>query len=129
MRNFGITFPEAEVRQMFTVTADGRLGERRLGPSGAVLAGVQKYTDIRVPILAIFAIPHDPGPWVNSLTDPTTRDAVAAFDLSAEKQAKAFKDGLPSARVVKLTHAAHEVFISNEADVLREMRTFFASLH
>jgi non-heme chloroperoxidase len=129
IRNLGITLPEAEVRQMFTVTADGRLGERRLGPSGAVLAGIQKYADIRVPILAIFAIPHDPGPWANSLTDATTRDALAAFDLSAEKQARAFEDALRSARVVKVPHAPHAIFISNEADVLREMRAFLASLH
>jgi non-heme chloroperoxidase len=31
--------------------------------------------------------------------------------------------------VVRLPHANHYVFISNQADVLREMRDFLASLH
>jgi hypothetical protein len=44
------------------------------------------------------------------------------------KQAKAFEDGVPSARVVRLAQAYHIVFLSNEADVLREMRAFFATL-
>jgi hypothetical protein len=35
---------------------------------------------------------------------------------------------VPSARVVRLPHANHYVFRSNEADVLREMNAFFASL-
>jgi alpha-beta hydrolase superfamily lysophospholipase len=43
-------------------------------------------------------------------------------------QAKAFETGLPSARVVRLPHANHDVFQSNEADVLREMNAFIASL-
>jgi hypothetical protein len=43
-------------------------------------------------------------------------------------QAKAFETGLPSARVVRLYDASHYVFRSNEADVLREMEAFIASL-
>ena len=46
----------------------------------------------------------------------------------AEKQAKAFENGVPTARVVRLSGAHHYVFLSHEADVLREMRTFVAEL-
>jgi hypothetical protein len=35
---------------------------------------------------------------------------------------------LPNARVVRLPNANHFVFVSNEADVLREMNAFIAGL-
>jgi hypothetical protein len=38
------------------------------------------------------------------------------------------QDGVPTARVARLPHANHVIFASNETDVLREMRTFLASL-
>src|SRR5437016_14120004 len=41
-------------------------------PAQAVLAGQQKYTDIRVPILAIFAVPHDLGQLFKD--DPAARE-------------------------------------------------------
>jgi non-heme chloroperoxidase len=36
---------------------------------------------------------------------------------------------VPSARVVRVPHANHYVFLSNEAEVLQEMRAFLAGLH
>jgi non-heme chloroperoxidase len=93
----------------------------------AILAGMQKYTDVRVPILAIYALPHDVGPQFKD--DPAARAAAEARDLDTTgAQVKAFETGLPSARVVRLPHANHYVFQSNEADVLREMNAFIASL-
>jgi non-heme chloroperoxidase len=93
----------------------------------AILAGQQKYTDIRVPILAIYALPHDLGPQFKG--DAAARAAAEARDIAkAGAQAKAFEAGLPSARVVRLPHANHYVFLSNEADVLREMNAFIGSL-
>jgi pimeloyl-ACP methyl ester carboxylesterase len=41
--------------------------------------------------------------------------------------AKAFEAGVPS-RVVLLPHASHFVFLSNEADVLREINSFLSTL-
>jgi len=95
-------------------------------PSSAVMTGTQKYTNIRGPILAIFALPHDPGPAVAN-----NPDQLAAFkdqEAIAEAQAKAFQKGLPSARVVWIPNANHFVFVSNEADVLREMTAFIGGL-
>jgi hypothetical protein len=43
-------------------------------------------------------------------------------------QATAFEKGLPTARVVRIAHANHYVFQSNEADVLREMNSFLTGL-
>lgn len=96
--------------------------------SQAIFAGGQKYTDIRVPILAIYALPHDLGPEFLK-DDPAGRAAAEARELETlGAQAKAFETGLPSARVVRLPHASHYVFQSNEADVLREMNAFIGSL-
>ena len=90
----------------------------------ALRAGGQKYTRIDVPILAIYALPHERG-----ITDPAKRAEADAGDLAFQgAMAKAFEKGLPSARVVWLAHADHYVFRSNEADVLREMNAFIAGL-
>jgi non-heme chloroperoxidase len=98
----------------------------------AIIAGEQKYTEIHVPILAIYAVPHNLGPMMNSpmLKDnPTAQAAMKANDLATTStQANAFEAGVPSAHVVRLPNADHFVFNSNEADVLREMNAFMATL-
>lgn len=95
-------------------------------PVQAVFAGQQKYTEIRVPALAIYALPLGRAPEVDN--DPTARAAAEAKDLATDAQAKAFEIGVPSARVVRLPNANHYVFLSNEADVLREMNAFLSGL-
>jgi non-heme chloroperoxidase len=93
----------------------------------AIHAGRQKYTHIPVPILAIYALP----PNFEDLPtgDPLERAAFEARTaVTTEAQAKAFEAGVPSARVVCLPHARHEVFSSNEEDVLREMNAFLGTL-
>jgi pimeloyl-ACP methyl ester carboxylesterase len=87
----------------------------------AIVAGEQKYTRLSVPTLAIYAVERPLGPTASPA-------AQARFDESIEVQAKAFEDGVPMARVVRLPHADHYVFRSNEADVLREMDAFIRSL-
>ena len=127
----GFTIPEAEYRQGWDSTPDGRVGKRHNFPD-AIMKGMKKYTNIAVPALAIFAIPHDQGPWVNNSADAKVREAAKAYSVSdvilTERQAKAFEDGVPSARVVRLP-AHHYVYLSNQADVLREMHSFLAGLH
>ncbi len=98
-----------------------------LSPPVAIFEGEQKYADIRVPILAIFAIPHDLGSGFKN--DQSSQAAWEAMDIAQTgAQANAFESGLPSARVVRLPHANHYVFQSNEADVLREMNAFLSTL-
>jgi non-heme chloroperoxidase len=97
-----------------------------LTPAQAIMEGERRYSDIRVPVLAIYAIPHDFG---LAFRDPAVRAAAEARDLvSSGAQAKFFEGSVPSARVVILPHASHAVFQSNEADVLREMNAFLRSL-
>jgi len=45
-----------------------------------------------------------------------------------EYQVKAFETQVPSARIVRMPHASHYIFVSNEGDVLREMDAFISTL-
>jgi non-heme chloroperoxidase len=93
----------------------------------AIFAGEQKFTKIPVPILAIFAVPHNLGPMFKD--NPAALASAEALDAKETgSQAKAFEGGLPTARVVRLPNADHFVFRSNEADVLREMNAFLSKL-
>jgi pimeloyl-ACP methyl ester carboxylesterase len=132
-RALGFTYPEAELRQQFTTTPDGRVGKEHDFPGGALLLqGMKKYANIPVSALAIFAIPHAQPKWMTESADPKVREAakasLAAVDALAARQAKAFEDGVPTAHVVRLPGADHYVYLSNEADVLREMKSFLTTL-
>lgn len=96
------------------------------GPAGAIGAGMKKYRDIHGPILAIFAAPHNPP--AQFANNPQQLDAFKAQEAIAGKQVTAFEKGLPAAKVVRIPNADHYVFVSNEADVLREMNAFIAGL-
>jgi non-heme chloroperoxidase len=97
--------------------------------AAAIQAGLQKFTDIRAPALAIYAVPHDLGPAAFRGNEAAKAAFEARDATGTEAQAKAFESGVPSARVVRLPRANHFVFLSHEADVLREMQSFLASLH
>jgi len=123
-RVIGYAMPEAELRQIREATPEGRVGKERTEPNvaEAIVTGTQKYTDIRVPVLAIFADPPNLGPFANN----SAFEAIAA--ANTEASAKALETGLPYALVVRVARANHMIFLSNEADVLREMRRFIAGL-
>jgi len=89
-----------------------------------ILAGMQQYTKLPVPILAIYALPHDLG----AAAPAAMRTQMEQADVKGEVQAKAFENGLPTAHVVRIPRANHYVFQSNEADVLREMDAFIGGL-
>ena len=128
-RVLGVDIPEADLREGRESTSDGHVGppKDKAPITQAMLDGMEKYTDIRAPVLAIFAAPHELGPYAQ---DNPALQAFYASDADLMRGfADAFKKGVPSARVVLLPHANHMIFLSNEADVLREMRAFLASLH
>jgi non-heme chloroperoxidase len=127
-RVLGFTYPEAELRQKHSTTPDGRVGPPRSFPGGpALLAGMKQYIQIQSPALFIVSS-QSPGQWAESSTDPVISAQVAGLNALLERQAKAIENALPSARVMKLPRANHYVFLSNEADVLREMRAFLSRL-
>ena len=129
----GFPLPEAELRQIYDSTPDGGVGKRRVPPGAAGLAsGMKKFATIPVPALVIFAVPHGHGPWIKESSDPAVQEAAKTFDALdtsfTERQAKAIEDAVPTAHVVRIPLASHLIFISNETDVLREMRAFLGKL-
>ncbi len=79
----------------------------------AIMMNPVKYTKIPVPVLAIFA--------TEKTSDAGQRDWE-------NKQINAFEAGVPTARVVRLAHAGHDVFATNEAEVIRLMTNFLKAL-
>jgi len=133
LRVLGFAYPEAELRQQRVTNPDGRVGKQRDFPGYATLmAGMKKYADISVPALVVFANPHGLGIWVDNSSDPDVRAKAIAYSAALTsatgRQAKVVEDSAPAARVVTLPGAHHYVFLSNEADVLREMRAFLNRL-
>ena len=132
---YGFRLPESEFHQTWDSTSNGRVGKPRNFPGSeifmTIMNGTKKYTRIQIPALAIFAIPHIRETWMTKSTGPTVRSAADSYfadlDVIAEKQAKAFEDGVPTARVIRL-RGMHYIFVSNESDVLREMRAFLGGL-
>jgi non-heme chloroperoxidase len=109
----------------------------RFDPRDALGAGVEKpdYARIRVPALALYGAPRkwtEMMPGSPEFTDPEKRAAaerVVAYAASTRKyMADTFRSGVANSRVVEIPGASHYVFQTNEADVLREMRAFLASL-
>ncbi|HEY4989279.1 MAG TPA: alpha/beta hydrolase [Opitutaceae bacterium] len=97
-------------------------------PILGILSGMQRYTELGpVPVLAIFAVPHDLSDMFKG--NPEGQAKAEADDLAkTEAQAAAFAREVPHARVVRIPHASHAIFDSNEADVLREIFAFERAL-
>jgi len=126
-RILGFTYPEAELRWRRNATEDGHVGKERDYPGyKTLLTGMKKYAEIPVPALLIFANPHSLGAWANS-SNPKVHQYVEALTALTERQMKAVHEGAPMAHLVALPHAHHYLYLSNEVDVLREIRAFVAS--
>ncbi len=93
----------------------------------AIMEGRERFTTIHVPALVIVA--SDPNPV--SGDDPQSRAEAARQTLMIrikKQQVAAFERQVPSAHIVLIPHATHYVFQSDEADVLREINAFIATL-
>lgn len=61
--------------------------------------------------------------------DPNKLLALVEDDrANVSAQADAFQAGVPSAKVVRIPNADHFIFRSNEAEVIRDMNAFIATL-
>jgi pimeloyl-ACP methyl ester carboxylesterase len=98
------------------------------GPEEAIRLGERKYTEIKVPVLAIFANPHKLPPAPPEY-NAAARAALAKFMSDHTSTfVHAFQTDVPTAEVVSIPNADHYVFQSNEAQVLSAMNTFLAKL-
>jgi pimeloyl-ACP methyl ester carboxylesterase len=88
----------------------------------AIFTGLRRYSGVKAPALAIYASPH-------ACTGFCITPQYKAQEAAVAAQADAFEAGTPSARVVRIAGAQHYVFLSDEAEVIREMNTFMDGLH
>ena len=132
---FVTPLPESELRQQFA--ADGeRVGAVTLPDwvSHAIGRGQvfrRDYSKIRVPVLVMFELPalRPSDRYPNNEADRIAVDAfVARGRVLANRWIDKVRQHVADVRVVDLPGAGHYVFLTREADVLREIRAFDASL-
>jgi non-heme chloroperoxidase len=138
MRTHGVAYPEAELRIDFAQNPDGSVGNRVTPGSvpQAIMAGGGKhdYSKIRVPVLAFVTYSETPQEQIqeNLITDATDRTIVAAvygtYVGMTKNRIKRINSAAGGAHVIELWGANHFVFLSNETEVLREMRAFLTIL-
>ena len=138
-RDAGVAFPEAELRQLFAANPDGSVGPSRVSAvmRRAITVDARIKPDfarIRVPVLAVYRT-EPPFEEIARERPPRNEQERAAlrrqyaFDramvLRWERDLKA---AVPTARIVELPGASLYMFLSNEADIIREVRAFAATL-
>jgi pimeloyl-ACP methyl ester carboxylesterase len=139
LRDHGVAFPEAEWRQQFEANPNGSVGPSR-GPAAIRRAITQDsrvkpdYARIRVPVLAIYRkdrsfeeMAADFAPR-NEQERGALRQQYAATRAMVTRWQHDLLVGVPTARIVDLPGANLYMFLSNEADVLRELQAFAATL-
>ncbi|HEX4038585.1 MAG TPA: alpha/beta hydrolase [Acidobacteriaceae bacterium] len=97
----------------------------------AVWFGMEKFTKIEAPAMAIFACPHDMSPAFRGrlANDPMAQAALRANDLErCTDQSNAFERANPADPVVRIAGANHHIFVSNPDVVARAMRDFLGKL-
>jgi pimeloyl-ACP methyl ester carboxylesterase len=134
-RNLGFAFPEAEWRQQLFANPDGSVGQSLMSlairQAITVDARVKpNYAGIRVPVLAIYQAQR---PFEEVAADFVIRNEQERASLRQQHTAtramytrwqRDLLAGVQTARIVELPGANLFMFLSNEADVLREIRAF-----
>lgn len=93
--------------------------------AAALNFGMEKYTHIPVPVLAIHACPHN---W-DRVPDGERKAALIRDDKArCGEWAEVFRRGVPTARIVLIPNAEHYVYLSNGAQVAAEINSFLANL-
>jgi pimeloyl-ACP methyl ester carboxylesterase len=132
-RGAKVVLPEAELRMMLTTDDAGRPTMKFRRPpfvGGKIEASKQKYTNVRIPALGIFAMIDDPGSV--DMQDPEARANAEAYQWFQRRRAAwkvaLFQRDLPQAQVVSMEGADHYVFLSRKQEVLSKMNEFLESL-
>lgn len=138
-RTQGVSIPEAELRAEFAENVDGSVGAYKIPDNvpQAIMAGREKhdYSEIRVPVLALVGYPKTPEEQmqeyhVTNEADRTVVEAVyGTYVGMTRNRIKRINGAAGGARVVDFWGANHFVFLSNEEDVLSDVRAFLGGLH
>ncbi len=138
-RDQGFSWPEAEFRQQFAANPDGSVGRSLMSleirRAITVDARIKPdYSRVRVPVLAIYQA-QEPFEKVaagytirNEQERAALRQQYAAMRAMYTRWQHDLLAAIPTARIVELTFANPFLFLSDEADVLREIRAFAATL-
>jgi hypothetical protein len=130
-----VAFPEAELRQQFAANPDGSVGRSLLSLviRQAITVDARTrpdYSGIRVPVLALYQRdrPFEEVAAKYAIRTGQERDALrqqyAATRALYVRWQRDLVASVPTARIVELPGANLYMFLSNEADVLREIRAF-----
>jgi pimeloyl-ACP methyl ester carboxylesterase len=117
---------QAQQTVLAGLPADPPEPEGDFGPAKAMMLGLEKYTKIPCPILAIFADPHNLGKMHEFI--PAGRAMAKYMDDHTKNAISTVEADAPAAQVVRIPNASHYVFQSNEAQVLKEMDAFLGTL-
>jgi hypothetical protein len=130
--------PESELRQLYSVTADGSVA-KYIVPNrvrDAIFRGSVKpdFGRIRVPALALFPGTLPLEQEVARCRPQNQEERAAVERMLAVNQAIAWEHqeelkGVPGIRVRELQAANFYIWLSNESEVLREVRSFLKRVH
>jgi len=135
----GVAFPEAELRQLFAVKPDGSLGPEQLSPivRRAITTGNRSKPDfarVRVPVLALFRTPppfeEDEKEYVieNERQRAAARRKWDSERIMTTRWQRDLRAAIPAVKIVELPRASLYMFLSHEADVIREIAAFAITL-
>jgi len=131
-------FPAEEIRNMYELNSDGSVGRDRTPPYVSDEIGIgsiaKDYRGIHVPVLALIAVPLPPAEkWKKSppKSEEERRDSDRSDEILMEyihRWENNLKSADSAASVVELRGAHHYVFLSEEDEVLREIKSFLQKL-
>ena len=133
-----MAFPESELRQLHTINSDGSLGDGLVTKDlrDAMFAGraYPDYNRIRVPVLAFFEMPFPLSEQLSKARPLSTEQAAALGAQYVMSQmwtavnSHALTSALPAAKIVYLVGGNNYIFLTNEAEVVRETAAFVEGL-
>lgn len=132
-RTAGFDPPEADLRANSIASALSPVGVPRTPRfvARAILASLHKpnYADIRVPVLAAYALPRSVKDVSGYGIAPSDRVRELFRLQRAEVRVNeaALSAGVPDAHIDEVSGATHYVFLTNRARVLRDLAAFIAS--
>lgn len=138
-RTGGTVFPESELRNCYQANSDGSMGDYKTPSSvfDAITAGVRKrdYSKIAVPVLAFVTLPSSasnlmPGNYQakNEAERTAMRESYEAVVGHIKRDEQRLQSEVRGAHVIEMPGAEHHVFLSNEPEVVRELRAFMEGL-
>jgi len=131
-------FPAEEIRNMYELNSDGSIGRDRTPPYVSDEIGIgsiaKDYHGIHIPVLALVAVPLPPAEkWKKrSPKDEGERRDSDRSDAILMEYIHRWENNLKSAdslaSVVELRGGHHYIFLSEEGEVLQEIKSFLLKL-